>query len=276
MGTTTGKKGSGKKGGAATAGRRLRDALLALASVASAAIAVIGGLAALKFTWRLAGILFIASALTLICTVISARADRPRWLYLTTAGIASAALIAGSAYCFYRNSSVVAGGRSSSSASAANPQLHFVAQSQPLTVPYCDSFRLRILGRLESGEQIAIFDASADTQFHAVSKYSFDGLASPAGDGSGEYSTPNIFVAAEYRQDDNGHDVIINGKHVINATYKVAIFAAVVRGGAANVLGNAAPTSSLLLNSLPPAVSRPAELHVVRSSQIGNCPPSPS
>jgi hypothetical protein len=103
---------------------------------------------------------------------------------------------------------------------SSTPHLDFVPESSG-TVPWCNNFYIKASGQLPVGYKILIFDASSDAQFHVTSAYSYDGPVTPTKGNPDEWLTGNVYVAAKYKQDENGNTVIHNGKPVSNAGYTV-------------------------------------------------------
>jgi len=239
---------------------------LALGAVGSA-LSAVALLAALPHTRKVGGAFLLVAA---VCLAFLAwtRIGRTEAFRLVVSFVVVLELLAGGLYASFISP---ASHHAKVQPASPVPVLRFVSSQTPLPVPWCSTFTLRVSRHLATGEKIAIFDASTDANFHAVSAYSFDGTATAVPQEPGMWTTGNIYVASHYRQDDQGKTIFRNGRPVSNAGYTVGIYAAVVRYGAESVLKNVTLSSTLLLSELPPAVSK-EELDVVRNGETGNCP----
>ncbi len=137
-------------------------------------------------------------------------------------------------------------------------------------MPWCNNFYIKASGQLPVGYKILIFDASSDAQFHVTSAYSYDGPVTPTKGNPDEWLTGNVYVAAKYKQDENGNTVNHNGKPVSNAGYTVVVFAVLVPNSVGQLLDDARPPG-VLLTQLPPGVIVEAQFDATRNGDVKQC-----
>ena len=241
--------------------------------VAATVVAAVSALLVARFTtlstWTIG---LVTLGLVLALAVMFTRLTKVKWFYPAAAWTVIIALIASGLYIEAKGKLVQASPRLQlAGETAAAPKLNFVLQS-PATVPWCNTLLLTTTGTVPTGDEILIFDASADSQYNVTSPYNYDGVAIPVNRVPGEWAITPVYIGSRYKQNAQGQNVLVGGKLVGNADYTVAVFAVLVPDTVGQLLhGVTAYNDEWGLKQLPAKPFATAELDTVRNNDVKQC-----